>query len=765
MVIFFLLGLLVSQVHALEMSKGDFCLSQAQSPNDKSISKFKIEGNVPHPALVSTVSKLVDEFEIQGPLVFHFTDYQGPRKVWSLSLSSGKHIYFARNAIDLLLGLELEKIADEVCRPEWTGRKTFTVAYTNTVMEQFLRQTATKESLVKVLSKKTGWKLRSSPSDTHFESEQEFRTEELITLVKQLMDIPSEVFEKMKIRKVTRWRHGAPLPVKGASAMYFIQDQKIIIGDGALMDSATDVYGEGTILHEMGHAFWFGVPLDIRNKFTSISWKKNGANLERIGSSADGFVSEYAMKSPEEDFAEHFSAYMYRPELLQRKASRKKRFFEDNVFMDTTFFSTVAENAKVKITSPTPDTTDPWLVEEFPKPFKTYAKVRDDGSKVTDVSVEVSGAKDDLSGIDESLHTFVHIDNDKYSVTVKLVPEPQSDGTVRLSGTYVTDPDKLAPGQYRSRSLGLKDKAGNKNYFSIESMPEIFIDGNLSPEKKKAEYMDLSLIKMRPAPVIGGYHGVITTLPIKFQESLDSIHVTWEFSDLEGKTVHVCQNGQSRSLETPCFISPKVGGTIVLQSYFHKQYPRSIVKLASLHFEYKGTATSGKSSEDYIIPQNLSNTSITIDSGTKELKLIDLDVNSMKLRAVSRPNEIEGDQNIEITIPLINHMAGKFKISTTVRSPTEKHIYNVLPESLSERYERIEVNGVHYLKFQVPLKKNPEDGVYILESFETSTEYERPFNPSLPLDLNHISVKKIKLLERGIRRTFTITDDKIINLN
>ena len=68
------------------------------------------------------------------------------------------------------------------------------------------------------------------------------------------------------------------------------------------------------------------------------------------------------------------------------------------------------------------------------------------------------------------------------------------------------------------------------------------------------------------------------------------------------------------------------------------------------------------------------------------------------------------------------------------------------------------------LKYTIPLKKNPEDGVYIVESFELSTKYPHPYPLILPLDQNGVSVRKIKLLERGIKRTFTISDDKIISL-
>src|SRR5690606_26457162 len=123
-----------------------------------------------------------------------------------------------------------------------------------------------------------------------------------------------------------------------------------------------------------GHAYWFGISEATRNKFSAISWEQKGDKWERRSVNSDGFITEYSMKSPEEDFAEHFSAFMHQPELLNRRAARKMRFLEDDVFVDVSFFTTVAENAKIKIDSPTPDTRDPWLDRPLHFSFEASAK-------------------------------------------------------------------------------------------------------------------------------------------------------------------------------------------------------------------------------------------------------------------------------------------------------------------------------------------------------------------------------------------------------
>jgi hypothetical protein len=143
---------------------------------------------------------------------------------------------------------------------------------------------------------------------------------------------------------------------------------------------------------------------------------------------------------------------------------------------------------------------------------------------------------------------------------------------------------------------------------------------------------------------------------------------------------------------------------------------------------------------------------------------MDLGVNGMALRAVTAPNKEGGDKNIEFKIPLMNRSAGEFYIYATVRSPTGVRISRIVSESsYTPDYQIVREGSQDFLVFNMELKKNPENGEYLVEGFELKTKYEkeRPRNPTLPLDLNELSTQKIKLLERGIRKSFTIKDDRI----
>lgn len=755
--LFFLVYLLIQAlpVQAFTISKQSFC--QTANVPDPAF-KHRIVGS-PSSQVLSLVSSTIRDFHITTPMVLHFTDEEGPRKVWGQFENNEKHIYFAKNAVDLLLGIEIRKVADEVCAPGWTGEKTFTINYTNTVVEQFLRATATRESMIKTLREKTGWILRSAPGDASYLTEQDFRTDELITLAKQLMDLPPHVLQRMKLKKVLRHRIATPMPIPDAKAIYVVEEQKILIGDGALLDDSVDVYGEGTIVHEMGHALWFGMNASATIEFARISWTKQGSDWVLRSDSGAGFVSDYAMSSASEDFAEHFSAFVHRPEFLQRKSPSKMEYFKRRIFQNTEYFTTVAANAKVRIDSPNPDKKDPWLLSDLKS---SYEAKLDKGELV----VEIKGAKDDLSGIAPTLLTLEHEVNKDIRIFVNLRPEPMADGSNLLRGRSVLDKNKLASGNYRPGIFNLVDMAGNNQFYKAKDLPFVAVTGLMALTKSAEKELDYSKIKVEHNDAINGYPGVRVVLPITHREDLDSVHLHWEFPELENKTTHVCFMSIERKIElrhqVPCYLEAKVGGEVRILSHFHKEYPKGKVRLASFSLHYRGSQKTTKENTNFTVPVNQQNAGLVLQTEQTKMNLLDLDVNKMKLSAVEELNNAGGDQNIELKIPLLRKEAGKFYIIATIRTPSGARINKIVEEqSPIKDFSTIVENGQEYIRYLVPLKKNPEDGEYLVEGFELKTKYPYHGRPSLPLDQGGLGVAKIKLLERGIRKTFTVRDQKI----
>jgi hypothetical protein len=558
---------------------------------------------------------------------------------------------------------------------------------------------------------------------------------------------------------------GAKLPIPSAQALYYREDQVLLIGDGALMDDPVDLYGEGTIIHEFGHSYWYGISPSTREAFVGISWRRAGSQWVLKSDKSDGFISDYAMSKPEEDFAEHFSGFVHQPEYLKRTASAKDSFFRKTVFKDTSYFSTVAPNAKVFVASANPDKRNPWLDRDFAQSYTATQRELDPVSGAAEIEVQIKGARDDLSGVAKTMITLEHEKNSEYRVFVDLFPVPAADGSTTLKGKTVTEPKKIAKGRYRANSVRISDQAGNREYYKSEFLPALELRGDLSADALTKEEIDFRKIRIETAPPIRGYPGVRVTLPYIYREGMDSIHTTWEFPELEGKTTHVCSfRWKVRSDEVSCVADRTPGKPIQLLLYFHKQYPSSNIKLASFLVRFAGTANTGKSDLSYAVPVGIVEASSRIDTAEPQLRQMDLGVNGMALRAVTAPNKEGGDQNIEFKIPLLNHSAGEFYIYATVRSPTGVRISRIVSETqYKPDYQIVREGSQEFLVFNMELKKNPENGEYLVEGFELKAKYEkeRPRNPTLPLDLNELSTQKIKLLERGIRKSFTIKDDRI----
>lgn len=751
------------------ISKDEFCL-QNENESNSSLSQYfnkkeiKLSGKIPPKELLTLLKGLVEQFHIAGPIDFVFTKEIGPRKVWRGLNETQKTVYFSQNAIELLLQVEIKKIIHEVCNPQWEGSKSFTIKYTHTVMEQFLRSLSTKQSLEQFLKEKTIWKFRSAKDDPDFNMEQEFRSEELITLVKQIVDVPHEVFTQMNIKSFSRNRLGIPFPIPGAKAAYIVEKQKILIGDEALIDDKVDLYGEGTVLHEMGHAYWFGSLNGLRTQFSIISWIKVNQDWHRKSEGSSGFISEYSLKSPEEDFAEHFSAYIHQSERLREISPEKFEFFRKQIFKDTEYFSTVSKNAKIHIDSPNPDKRPPWLIGSISSSFNIKAQIINE-KKETKVRIEVQGAQDDLSGIGPSSIALNHEENSKIKLFVKLYPKKNIDGSYNLFGETVSQPSKLADGNYLGSNLALTDLAGNLTFYDIKPLSKIFLQGDISLKKDEKPVLDPHKIKIEKAPTINQYPGLILTLPIPFRKDIENIHLTWSFPGLEKKTTHVCNSSRSATPGVlPCILDPIEGQPIKLQAYFFKEYPATKIELASLLVTLKGSAVATKMDFSYVIPPNTSSATYFLETPNKHLNLLNLDVNKMQLKALTQLNEKGGDQSIVVSLPLLNEDAGKFYFVMTFRSPTGKRILHVL-DAKRKKYEKSIIDGIEHIVFQVPLLKNPESGEYLVEGFKLETNYERPRNPYLPLDQNGLSLVKIKLIERGIKKTFTVTSEKKILLH
>lgn len=698
-------------------------------------------------ALLNYISSVVDEFKIDGPISLFFRNEPGPKKLSRTDTPSGPVIFITSDAEDMLFGAQLAKYRAEACSDKAPkGDIEFVVTFSNTVYEQLLRAVANKEQVSAHITKKTGWQIL----DANNKLERPFRLEELITIEKQIVDIPADVFKKLLIKQIARQQFGGRLPAANASAMYFVKEQKIAFADSAFIENQ-DIYGEGTVLHEMGHAYWFAQSDSFKEEFSDISWKKfaNGWVLKNKFST--GFVSEYAMKSNEEDFAEHFSAFIHQPEWIKTKAPSKFGFLKKRIFPDIEFFTSVAANAKIYVESENPDTKAPWLSRPIESLFTQKSAADDKNPNVPyKVNLRIEEARDDISGFEQILVVLEHIEDSNSRVFVHLKPTAADNTNTPLEGEVSVDPEKIPDGMYHVTTIALRDRAQNTTYYETKAVPNIYLKGNLGARKRLKPYIDISKIKINSQPTYEGHQGIEIVIPTPHTEGLDSIHLDWDVKSMDHPTVHVCSGHSTQN----CYLSKPGDPEIRIRSYFWKEYPTGTINLAHMTLLYNADKIYAKDTFRFPITQTIG---FSHNTGRTKAALVDLDVNQMKLAVEKGQNSNGGDTSINFSLPINSVDYEDYRIMVAIMSPSGKRLLHIATKDDSKI-----VAGK--IIFNFPLYINQEQGEYIIDSFDIKTKFKRPDSISLLMDQATAANIKIKLSERGIRKTFRIKDDRSVVL-
>ena len=751
------MGLLISlTIQAEQISLNHLCSKLAEKSTKEEVQQFfnkrsiLLKGSVPNEHLLFLLMDLFEQYEVKGPLVISFTEESGPEKI-TKSKSIKTLVKVSKNADELLLGTSLEKIAIEVCRKNSTKRK-FTINYTNTIFEQFLRSFVSKETILKKLKLHTGIRYRSLPSETGYKEEQSFRTEELVTIFKQFVDIPRHVYSNMSLVKIVRYRMGNELG-NNVAADYTNKYRRIRLSDAATMEGS-DIFGEGTIIHEMGHAYDYGASPKLMNSFYNISWKKNGTNWILKRNDSKGMISDYSMKSEKEDFAEHFSGFVNNPEALKQASMEKYVFFKYKIFKDTEYFTTVAKNAKVNIDSDITDLTKPSLMYGLSQSVKVVKT----GSRSNQlVKIRIRNAKDNLSGIVKTLIAFKHVDNPQNTIFIDAKPI-KNDNSYDLVGETVLDPRKLAKGRYQLTVIMIEDGAGNKTFYKASPISEIYVDGDLSANQERSKKINIENIKVTTLES-NDYPRMEVTIPTTHKENLKNIHLGWVIKSIEEKTTHVISH----------FYSNPGDPFVKVIVRFHNQYPKGIVSLSSILLQYKGTQSQGKRKERHLIPSGHKNTIGHIRTGHKDFNLNTASLNRIKLTSKIEENKKGGKYNIIVEMPMSNVInESTTSVGITFRDPKGKQIYSYTSESSRSRSQLediVDSNGDKVIRVIIPLKKFPVSGDYIFESIKVETKIKNKYSKKEPMDLGKGLIKRYKLIERGIRKTFSVSDDHKLILN
>jgi len=741
----------------INLLKKDFLVS-VQDKNSQTIT----------PAFLCELYLYFRAMEITGPLNIYTTDATGPSLVQIKKNNWGeKSLYFSKNAGSKTWAQSFSQMINALQANPTTldaNELKLTMEYNNELYRQLNILLASTETLKSFLQKK--YNLQTYPvSGTYdFKFQRNFTHRETALLLNQLIDLPPQIVQSWHLEKIVRMQGGFKLP-KNAAANYS-HDKKIIrMADPAFLPSADDdSFGEGTFLHEVGHAVWHALSPAIRDDFLAISWEKNAAGDYAIRMGMDNFVSDYAWTKPGEDFAETFAHFIDNSENIKHKAAEKYSWIRHNIFFDTEYFTDAADNVKTSLISKNPDTEAPYMENITADSIKiniTYPPAIGESEKAQ-FDLELIGAFDDISGI-QSIELEFAAEENNCAPTLSFSAEDLINPLEgRFKTTITKGLEKLRHCIFSLAAVDLQDKAGNKKTVSFSSVSKDytilgkrkpFLTSTIDVPINEEKILSDTKIFVEPLPTDTF---VKFELPMQHTKKLKKIMVILE-GQKSLKTFHYIVRPRDSN-----FLS-KIGEQKVI---FTIQIPgvlkSEIFKVTNITLFY------GQPSNKFFyfldkelsvdIPRDNAHFNITHESNVSDNTPPHILVNKITMQPHYAANSLGGNASIHILIPTTGLDRGKESIHLYIRSPIGKELhFGADAEEIQKE------DGIKYISYFVPLAPNHAAGEYIisaitlLENYETPKEIKEKY--SYPYT-GFYQEENIRLLQRGIRHTLNIKNPR-----
>ena len=389
-----------------------------------------------------------------------------------VSLRNGGNLYFSNNAGDSTITRRFKELMDALSHQTFTEMPDeiqMTFEYNNELYAQMNEAVLSSEDIKNFMNRQSGITFDEEHETTKF-----FTRNELLIILKQYLDLPLHIRDNLALKKMIRGTSSSIFATRGS---YNPSAQSITLFDIAFEKEDTDDKGESTLLHEIGHALWGksvweGLSEEARKDYAKLSWHDD----EFIN---DEFISHYSSTNEEEDFAEHFAAYINDGENLRHKTKSKYKWLREHIFLNTEYFSDVEENLKIFVESEHGDITPPYFIGFPYESIVITMGIKESVDLLNEsanIKVEVSGLFDDLSKI-KSMDILMQSENDwfwiKSPVDFKFC---STDDTAVSSTCVLMDPEKPGwyayhdniplslnyDGIYKMTQVKLKDDAGNE---------------------------------------------------------------------------------------------------------------------------------------------------------------------------------------------------------------------------------------------------------------------------------------------------------------
>ena len=414
---------------------------------------------------------------------------------------NGENIYVYKNASKNIITRKFHETLEGVDTSR-ASEIQVTFEYSNELYHQLNQAFLSSEDIEDFIYENFNISLELDSENPLSRFTQEFTKEELLLILKTLIDIPPHIRNTMNLTHIVRM----PAYNLKAAGVYYPAFTSILI-----YGSASDNFQE-VLLHELAHALdgmkiWTGLPLKARSSYKDLSWGEKNNPLYN-----SEFVSDYGLENVHEDFSEHFTAYIHSPRRLMSTAPKKYKWLKEHVFINTEYATgPVMDNLEIFVDSDLEDITPPHFSDNFD--IRVSQETKKSENYLT-FRVEIDGLFDDLSGIKKielkfvqsyffSLRrSYVHLiggspapfkDIISQGAECKEVVPVCSFFDSNKPGKYIfmnsLGKDIYEPGTYTLEKITVTDLSLNKRSFhSVNGEPpQIFIPGTAPPEEEERE--------------------------------------------------------------------------------------------------------------------------------------------------------------------------------------------------------------------------------------------------------------------------------------
>ncbi len=628
---------------------------------------------------------------------------------------------------------------------------TLSILYSNEDYLQLLEVILDKVSIKEIIERHYSLEIMSEGQTQDGFPYQEFSKEELLTLYKQLIDLPVIVLRKLRLKKIYRVINGAVKESKYGYVLgdYSLDQERIQMYDSAFEKNG-DQFGEGTLIHELGHAVWYGLEDDLKGWYLNISWKYNDGEWgKRFGNL---FVSEYSTSDPLEDFAEHFAAYVRNPELLKSKASIKYQWLKENVFDGVEYKNQAKyKNTSIKLEgSKTPDYTAPYFINNIKDSISIETEELNESELL--IKIAVTGLVDDVSGV-ESITIFLESDSESRKEKLIIVRLDQQSIIDAEKGSYqlqmIIDKNGYANGRFYLDWVSVKDFSGRESSYLteriegqsilVESQDNQFENKEFQAFKAKVASTQIDENNIQINKQLNSQESAYKViLPLSSTENFRYIDIYWR---VLGSEDLVFEHKIFISDTNLTVKSNHLELNVIVPSYV----PNSQIKMSSVKVVYE--LDDELQSKVFKLNDNLENLLINFEDGSSiSQKPVSISPQEIQLN-FSETGENNGKVAIDIPVSSVagaNIPGALFEGNVTLMTPDGLEI--------NGQFKSEEVfSGQQTVTVIVELPTNYVSGVYILSEavmkIDVSSSYSD--NSAYPDSTNILEVKE-DLVERMI---------------